>query len=1311
MSLIIGLMTISCIDEMQFNPSMQERDALIIVPRVKSFANQYVTKSSPYADYENKISSLSILVFDNDGNNVHIMSAQGDNLSSITINKSMINIPPDHKNNLDKATIVMIANVSLDNIYIYENEEAKSISEASSLTLTHMESSYIANPQPVIIAPLTENFSGFPMLGGKSEVNLSPSTEPQDPIEIGLEILYAKSNFSISVAEGTENEVISDAGLSFKLNGCSVNNVSAETTLAKPSDATVSQEYTSEGTSITTSGTTSLNGSPLTFTFYLAETRYNHNSDLTGIYPDDWLTVDAAEDVKNYNGTTDQDKLNGVKYFYDDLIQQYKPKLAANSPDGLPAAGLATYVLLNGTYTDYRGTAWDVNYKVYLGKDNAQNFHVDRNSEYTNYITIKGIRNNDSYGEGQVWVDHRVNVSYPGTGADDHVAITRETLIDSHIEVRPLRVQLGEDFVGVRVYLPTKSDGTLVDWIGIERFTGENCQESTTYCYQIVDGVGKSTGKRKYFTTSLISELQSKEGEYGVNEDKDSGRKYIYLLDGECAWIYFDENATSDERPATIELAFYPASGDPTPEAYQIKQHGLQTVGGYTIESYEEYLHSFDSYDTYNLSTGPIDYTQQGLAWDAGQHMFSKDIIVSATPLDGLQDNIDAGYRYDYFHEDDIPDGESYYPYIKNGSVWETANYGTGLTFTDRACINADITIKDMGTVPETAYQYCLSKNKFNEDADGNHTLDIHWYLPDVHELQAVLGADPTAEDFVSDAYYWSSQPTNNGFSFELFGYEFSLKNESPDNARAVSTAGSVDLSRKAQNRIRCFYSAEGLTTDMKDRTPDGIGGVFNFYMKAYNGTSPAYFNYMLPDATRNTVTNTDNYDYNNSSYPYPTFANPGSYFGYFNNVVDGSGNAVEGFGKYPLSTTNWSPHEDDASYYYALNDFPGLSAFELEELVQWLTGQGAYRPTSTKKSDTKTVTTENKRQLDRTLPTASLNTLDHLTGGQMFNISFSSNINTSNAPTFNYLENEAGSNQVTTTRYWQVPTYALSTYAPKAEEDEEEFVGEATVTETRLRGFYDGAAETVRNQADADALALAKANAAEKYPNRTYTYGEPKYSRKETQNPNTAWGREYSREFTCTTTCTITIKCTATASPVTYWEDATGGGWDAGTSSTNSLEGIQTDELKIYSGNSFTISLTDAYKDTHEITKVKVYYSGDNLVGTDGLLNEDKRYARFVDSMISLPQTETIPKGGSTETLQLDGMDYNENHEDRTGGSHQWSGNGRNSVTLVLVDYYINNDIRNNNYTYKYSAASWNFNHPIVIDRIEIKCTPKSTE
>lgn len=997
LSLVAATLAVSCLEELEPTPSLTANDEVaVLVPRVKSFTNQYVTKAG-YEDQEQAIHTLNVLIFNNDGELAHTQNVDA-STHSFTLNKSMLN-NSKHKEKLGNATVVMLANMALSDLKIQKNSAWESIN-TQNLTLDILKTaSYHVPKDKSVLKSIPAD--GFPMIGGKTEVDLSPTSSTNNgsnPVVVDLKILYAKINFEISVDQDGENQRVNPSDtkqMQFQLSGYSIHNVSEVTSLAIPSnegepvrdifgnipdqkniadfdEPTASEQYTSQvaGT-LPNQKTATLNGSTIPFTFYMAESRYNHNlEDLTGVYPDDdWLTPAEDEDVKGWTELSEdqrklpQNKLNGVKYGYDNLIQQYKPKIVEKATSSSPAAGKATYVKLTGTYTDYRGTNWTVNYTVYLGKDNAQNFHVDRNSEYTNYISIKGIRNRKegSYGEngGDVWIDHRVNVSLgSGQGPDNCVTITRETLLDAHIEVRPLRVQWsGTTYDRVNIYLPTDPEtNQLLNWIGIEKFTHDNCQDGATYCFVTDPSTNESysIGKRKYFTTGLINELQNMGGEQGVKTGKD-GRKFLDFYNGHCAWIYFDENTSSTSRDAVIRLEFYKDDKMTAAEEYTIRQNGLQTIEGtnYIVESYEEYLHSYDSEDKYNLSTSPVDYTQQGLAWGKVEKL-STDIIVAAAPIPGLR-----GERYDYFHQGDVPPGDNYYTYTKNSSGnWDltpdaTDNFSTGLYFTNRAATKKLMTVRDMASVPDNAYEYCLSKNKYNET---DNTLDIHWYLPDVYELKAVLAAsqsDGNAADFGSDSYYWSSQPS---FSGQLI-QNLSWIDEVEENARAVSSesGGTVkDISRILQNRIRCFYSADGIRgVDMNNRVPDGLGGNYTFLMqgKPDNG----YFHNLVAAAGTADTPETVIQDFDHSEwYEYPTKDNSYKKDDPLYEYVEftDNGNLITGFEVNPQE--DWKEYildlgafggEYSTGYYRALAQYPGLVREKLQKFGREMLNLSIYIP------------------------------------------------------------------------------------------------------------------------------------------------------------------------------------------------------------------------------------------------------------------------------------------------------------------------------------------------------------------------------
>lgn len=1378
-------------------PSDGNQELTVLVPRVKSFTNQYITRAS-YNSAETKLDRLAVLVFNSDGALIYLNEVTDlSQKTSVTLNKSLINLP--------SATVVMLANMDLAQLTrIAADGSTLSIKDDTALSLSGLSNyTYNITDSLTVISSLNdESFKGFPMMGAQV-MDLSKDAS-SDAVEIGLKILYAKVSFEIGVENSTENETLG-TGISFNLTGYTVHNTSKATSLAYPTTAgepmhdifgniikegdnpvlapstsatsSTSYAYTSDVFAGVATGTTTAGGNnPIKFTFYVSESRFNHNCNLADIYPEGnkWLVSSPTltdEDVKGYSSLSEaqralpENKLNGVKYFYDDYIQHYKPKLVegtAGTPDN-GSVGLATYVTVKGTYTDYRGVLWDVDYTIFLGKDNSLNFHVDRNSEYINKLTIKGIRNNKNYWETDddgnvvdqhVWIDHRVNSSLHegSTSLADRVTITRETLIDSHIEVRPLRLSWTDDkFVAAKVYLPADQSGNLIPWIGIERFTNANCQDGSMYCY----AGGKSTGKRKYFTSNLITELQTMGGEFGVRADED-GRQYLYMLNGECAWIYFDENTpvgestTSSERDAEILIEFVPETGQSQVERYCIKQRGLETVGGYIVESYEEYLHSYDSADKYNLSTSPVDYTQQGLAWGLENQKLSEDIIVTAPQTVPAL----VSQRYDYFHRSDIPAGESYYSYSnENGSWTQTNTYGTGLDFTHRASAKRKITVKDMGTIPSNAYQYCLSKNKFREDVDGNHSMDIHWYLPDVYELKAVLQAnktDNTSVDFGSDANYWSSQPAFSG----IIATNLAYIDEVPTDARLVSTSGVANASRSTQSRIRCFYSKKGITgVDMKDRVPDGLGGNFSVVMKGK--PEDGYFHNLLDGKT---VVSPESVvdDFPNESPLYPTkgnsYGNSEAEFNYVT-MVDSENITREGFERNPADINNWREYVIDlgwfgslpTAHYYTLGSYPGLVANETQKIGHaifdgieilgysiteiaealdmnvdnWLMVD-AYQEGTIPKSQTQTLTSSSLIDLtNEPIPAASaLRPFDFNSGNNRLKISFGEANGANHKPDFEYYEllyRNHGSN----TRYWVPPRYSAETFniltTPRT------VTADGSEKEMNLNiGNKDAARKDAFDRAYASALKEAKNNLKTKVDEINATDPGWSYNENEIVEPTLTYtstsGVSYSNEYSvfgawhseCTVTMTISVTIRKDSNRTLYKQVSGTGEWGTPIPNepTHDEPTVTYDELRMYCGNSFTITCTDP---DYEITRVKVHYSGGNQISSN---IGTYKYARFLDSSLM----EQLPLDGDGGTHVM-GMEFIEDSE--TGrGTQQWTGAGTNEVTLTLADYTITTELDFGSliggngllqYSYLYETASANLNKYIIVDRIDVKCTKRT--
>ncbi len=1322
-------MASSCLDEIAAPQPETGSELTTLVPRVKSFTNQYVTKATdPYTENEKKIEKLTVLIFSgiaDEQENHRLIYTHQTNGSSLMLNKSELNTIAS-SSELTSATVVMFANVNLADI-MKENSDGSYTTIGNSLTLEELNDCSIhMGDSPVVLGSELETFSGFPMKG-VATANLT--TGSSTSIVVNLQILYAKVNFEIGVDTGTENQNYEGVTPSFTLHKYFVHNVAKRTAVELADGAaTASTDHVTAGREVT--------GSNNTFTFYIPESRYNPKStengkiDLTGIYPTGWTTSIATEDVKGYTDAM-TDQLNGVKYFYDDLVQQYKPKLAegtAGTPSNT-AEGLATYVIVQGSYVDYRNTTWDVNYKIYLGKDNAQNFHVDRNSEYKNYLTIKGIRNNDSYTDaGSVWIDHRVDVELGNNqGADDCVTITRETLIDAHIEVRPLRVKLaGTKYTEAAIYLPKYPKTGTSDWVQIDEIMGGD--NENWIAIENNNGLQNkgiqysSNGKRKYFTTSLIEELHAESSEIKIDSD---ANRYIPLRDGDCAWIYFDENGTSNARRARIDVVFYYYSGEKknsVTESYYVYQSGYTSVGDLKIENYEEYLHSYDSADKYGLNTSPADYTQQGLEWGHKGKVFSQNNIVSQIDIGSLLTNTTANMslikdvRYDYFHSSDVSATQIPYLYSANYN-WsaltsEQLNKETGLFFTERAtAVEPDpITIIDMSTLPSSAYQYCLSKNKFREDADGNHTLDIHWYLPDVNELKTVLGVNNLGADLSTDSYYWSSQPAYtdrlDGDIIKAIESVFGngvILDENPDQARAVSISVIEDKDRNTQNRIRCFYSATSLTANMSDRVPSGLGDLIKIPLKAYESyttstlNKPAYFYDWLSDLDdthKKYVTPTE------PSYAYPKGEDAYTFDEFvFNNV--------RYYTKNPALKASWSTDVVSQTLYY----YPGLSAFNVE--VQ----DAVYRESDQLKTYSRTETVYEGEYINA-LPSndqlaAKTNTYTDISDYVV--LSFSAGTNESNSPTYAY-RREDRATKYTYTKNWVVPEYEEKNINEPSGSDLGKIQLKDVLASAQYVWYNEGSDYTYNNQTY---KVKSKRSSGGKYyltlQNETETFEiqlETKSAAWTYANHNVGdnyihegiWYKITKKEdqwylnryyFTLGPT---TVKKTGYLYKAGTGHWGTESGPDGGSSAATAQV---VDKLEFFGGNSFTITAKSGYR----IKSIKVNFSDDN--GVKNMIGGDWSYRnlRLVLGNQTLPTTSTPTN-----------MSYSGDGE---FGWYQWTAptveDYATSVTLKLAAYTPTSaSLRPT--SYEYEAASQedgyqsDFATSIVIDSFEIRVEKPTT-
>ena len=479
--------------------------------------------------------------------------------------------------------------------------------------------------------------------------------EPQSMLTIPMKALYAKINFSIQVIP--DQSIEGNNPPQFTISGYTVNNIPKSVDFNNTTNAdqgNVEVIETLEGNAITgniyASGTNKIE-----FSFYLPEN-----------------LVTPATSWENYkypfrdeNGTIrEEDK----KY-----RQRYKSKLLGENQK-------ATNVVISGIFRDHQGHFFDVDYTIHLGADEYGDFNIKRNYEYNNIVTIRGIQASDEpTNTNKVFIDHRVNIEYSQPGI---ISIHREVLLDSHFEIRPLRIKKNNigievaNAVKVEVLNPTGDTGT--KWMRLERSLGlgTNANGKTNASGEsiYITEEGASKGKRRYFTYNLVTgSTNPGTYDYPLNN---SYEVVVPLTDlGECVWIYVDECTDKGDgvRSGTIKVTYGTATFDdkgvPTSEfdpldgneavayppiEYQLNQRKLFNViyededtgetRPYSIEYHEEYLHNYDAADDYlqtqyegmkwGLDGIQLSYDHNSLFFDSGISLIDFFINISYNYID-----------------------------------------------------------------------------------------------------------------------------------------------------------------------------------------------------------------------------------------------------------------------------------------------------------------------------------------------------------------------------------------------------------------------------------------------------------------------------------------------------------------------------------------------------------------------------------------------------------------------------------------------------------------------------------------------------
>ena len=790
-------------------------DAIKVVGVAVPFAEGNATKSV-MNETESYIVNMALYVFDSDGNKVDYQFIESSKPLFI-IDRQQAPYSTHDQSKMASCTLYILANIP---------EEDRGL-----LASLATESAFL-NTDCTIAGVLRESgirtAGGLPMWGSKKWAD-DAQTQPIDlrststalngaVLQLHLNTFMAKMKFNITVDPVQKSEFVQR----FELKSWTIENVPAKARVAQPVGTAESAHR--DGPFFTTTFTFGNvdNGvnpimqggsTPMSFWCYVPEHR---------VLPGGSVTYPA--------GMPETDK------------QNLKPDWVTDSDRPLK-------ITLKGIYTDHRNIEKAVEYTIYPGSDNWKDFYVDRNHEYLNNITIMGISNSK---DGlNVSLDMRVDVQQN----DFSFTLERETLLDSHWEIRPVRIALDPaihpeaDRVEVEV-MEDDLTHAVPSWIRFESpSTSQISSAPSTYC----DAAPGSTsyGKRRYFTDNLVSSTLSANKKITIEADDPSNTG---IANEHAIWVYIDENTDlpsspgSTNRKAKVQCRYY-VNGQADPkvvEDYYFMQKSLHNITynshTYGIEYYEEYLYNFDAREQYGKTT-------DGMAWGLENLSLSRnDPAVYLKSLswttsgwfgesfkDDIEESLTASFnsipetykaRYDFYLtrdkvENDIPDGKI-----------TLHDYG-GKLFTNRIVSyvrdypQESFPLNRPTNVPvESAAEYCYNKNK--RDASGNVT-NIKWYLPSIDEIEDITSGGYGDFEVFQDKLYWSSQPAYKKYSInysgswtpvgESTGWDFSLAGSA-----SATTNGMMFQDNSGKARATRISSTGGTFNNVKS-TPKANSG------------------------------------------------------------------------------------------------------------------------------------------------------------------------------------------------------------------------------------------------------------------------------------------------------------------------------------------------------------------------------------------------------------------------------------------------------------------------------------------------------
>ena len=782
--------------------TMTDVDEVVVAP-VQSQGIKIVSRILPFADYdvstraaknskETEAKTLDFVILGKSGNCIFYKHTNGETTISLDKEADFGRLSVD-----EYSTCGIYILVNYPALYDKVKDGARNAGSSSTeeyikdYIVGKQGGSYFAGATPVQPTSQIPD-AGLPMYGSKTDVDLSNFSNGE-AITVPVESLYSKIVFDISV-NPTQSMPKTPV---FKLNGYTIKNLATTLDILGGTESVrVEDDTTSKvtvvsnikGTSDSVDGVHDAVEGDLTG----VDTKADQEVSFSFYLPERYLQIGDVDAFGYPFGSGADIRQEDARY-----RQRYKPLLAkgftnyeANQQTKV-ADPMATYVTFYGVYTTHQGHSYNVEYDIYVGNDNYSNFDIVRNRQYNNTIVIKGVTNADDQTSvtNAVAIDHRVTVSRTQPAI---INLRRETLLDSHFEVRPMRIRKNSDGASEVTHAKISVvDG--IDWMRLEYNNGTG-SATGDHC---------ANGKRKYFTTDLVT-----------NTLASNTSVVVPLTDSnQTVWIYIDENLEVGDnvRLGDITVQYGNANNDGSDfvadadkkVTYTICQRHLYPVATtrnanidgsstrsttYYIEYEEEYLYDFDAEDSF----GKTD--QSGMAWglDGVQLSNSIDAADVTYNMSGWGSFLaslgwdqvklfkevftNLNIKYDFYLWRDVKDVDA----LKNAtpqkySCFDGHTYNKNIVTTLKGLASSNSKAKvdgiQLDEQPQSAIAYCYNKNKRKSDG----TIDVNnikWYLPAIDEVEDIA---EFAYDFKGGVFqgnlYWSCQPAyyQNELSLDLW--------------------------------------------------------------------------------------------------------------------------------------------------------------------------------------------------------------------------------------------------------------------------------------------------------------------------------------------------------------------------------------------------------------------------------------------------------------------------------------------------------------------------------------------------------------